>query len=193
MVVEAMALVTVRSVRVSSLRFKSSQLLGTSMNCSHILPVQSRSLVMNPLVVQATSRANTRTENAKIRNRRLRKKYNGTPTKPRLSVFCSKTQLYAMLVDDQNKKCLFYGSTLQKSIRGDPPCSIMVSTLTILEIWLVNIDSWEAAERIGEELVKTCIDLNITEISSYDHNGLARGERMQAFDIPISQHGFLMR
>nr|GMC77299.1 50S ribosomal protein L18, chloroplastic-like [Ipomoea batatas] len=142
MVVEAMALVTVRSVRVSSLQFKSSQLLGTSMNCSHILPVQSRSLVMNPLVVQATSRANTRTENAKIRNRRLRKKYNGTPTKPRLSVFCSKTQLYAMLVDDQNKKCLFYGSTLQKSIRGDPPCSIMVNTLTILEICLVNIDSW---------------------------------------------------
>ncbi|XP_031106617.1 uncharacterized protein LOC116011223 [Ipomoea triloba] len=176
MVVEAMALFTTRSVRVSSLQFKSSQLLGTSMNCSHILPVQSRSLVMNPLVVQATSRANTRTENAKIRNRRLRKKYNGTPTKPRLSVFCSKTQLYAMLVDDQNKKCLFYGSTLQKSIRGDPPCSIM-----------------EAAERIGKELVKTCIDLNITEISSYDRNGLARGERMQAFEIPISQHGFLMR
>lgn len=56
--------------------------------------------------------------------------FNGTPTKPRLSVFCSDKQLYAMLVDDQNKKCLFYGSTLQQSIRGNgnPPCSTIVST-----------------------------------------------------------------
>lgn len=53
--------------------------------------------------------------------------YNGTPKRPRLSVFCSDKQLYAMLVDDQNKKCLFYGSTLQKSIRQNPPCSTIVS------------------------------------------------------------------
>lgn len=33
-----------------------------------------------------------------------------------------------MLVDDYNKKCLFYGSTLQKSIRGDPPCTVIVSS-----------------------------------------------------------------
>lgn len=54
--------------------------------------------------------------------------YNGTPKKPRLSVFCSDKQLYAMLVDDQNNKCLFYGSTLQKSIRQDPHCSTAVSS-----------------------------------------------------------------
>ena len=59
--------------------------------------------------------------------------FNGTPTKPRLSVFCSSKQLYAMLVDDQNKKCLFYGSTLQKSIHGDNPCSTVVSTPFMLK------------------------------------------------------------
>ena len=53
--------------------------------------------------------------------------YNGTATRPRLSVFCSDKQLYAMLVDDHNKKCLFYGSTLQKSIRQNPPCTTIVS------------------------------------------------------------------
>lgn len=53
--------------------------------------------------------------------------FNGTATHPRLSVFCSDKQLYAMLVDDQNKKCLFYGSTLQKSFRENPPCSTAVS------------------------------------------------------------------
>lgn len=51
----------------------------------------------------------------------------------------------------------------------------------------------EAAERVGEELVKACINLNIEEISSYDRNGFACGERMQAFEIAVSRHGFLSR
>lgn len=59
-------------------------------------------------------------------------KFNGTPTKPRLSVFCSNKQLYAMLVDDQNKKTLFYASTSQKSICGEPRCSKMVSTSALI-------------------------------------------------------------
>lgn len=59
--------------------------------------------------------------------------FNGMPTKPRLSVFCSDKQLYATLVDDQNKKCLFYGSTLQESIRSNPTCTTIVSTYFILK------------------------------------------------------------
>ncbi|KAK1313481.1 hypothetical protein QJS10_CPA06g00492 [Acorus calamus] len=51
----------------------------------------------------------------------------------------------------------------------------------------------EAAQRVGEELVKTCVELNINEISTYDQNGFARGERMEAFEVEISQHGFLLR
>ncbi|KAK8715045.1 hypothetical protein V6N13_042388 [Hibiscus sabdariffa] len=72
------------------------------------------------------------------------KKFNGTPRRTRLSVFCSEKQLYAMLVDDRNKKCLFYGSTLQKSIRDDTTCSTV-----------------EAAKHVGEEPVKACVDLDI--------------------------------
>ncbi|KAL6660055.1 hypothetical protein ACP70R_002177 [Stipagrostis hirtigluma subsp. patula] len=126
--------------------------------------------------IEATARRGPRTENAKVRNRRLQKKYNGTATKPRLSVFCSNRQLYAVLADDHNKKILFYGSTLQKSICGDPPCSAV-----------------EAARRVGEELIRACEELGITEISSYDRNGFARGEKMMAFEDPVSQHGFLPR
>ncbi|KAM1102707.1 hypothetical protein ACFX19_011501 [Malus domestica] len=51
----------------------------------------------------------------------------------------------------------------------------------------------EAAKRLGEEFVKACNELNIHEISSYDRNGFATGERIQAFEIAISQHGFLSR
>ncbi|KAG8097041.1 hypothetical protein GUJ93_ZPchr0013g35755 [Zizania palustris] len=126
--------------------------------------------------IEATARHGARKENAKVRNRRRQRKFNGTATKPRLSVFCSNRQLYAMLVDDHNKKILFYGSTLQKAICGDPPCGAV-----------------EAAGRVGEELIKACKELDISEISSYDRNGFARGEKMMAFEVPVSQHGFLPR
>ncbi|KAF7828047.1 Ribosomal protein [Senna tora] len=164
------------AVNVPALQFTNSAVFGIHSKPFVSFQMQSRNFLSGPtkktLVIEA--RANSRKESAKIRNRRIQKKFNGTPKRPRLSVFCSEKQLYAMLVDDQNKKCLFYGSTLQKSIRDTPPCTTI-----------------EAAQRVGEELVKTCIDLNINEISSYDRNGLARGQRMQAFEIAISSYGFL--
>ncbi|KAL6867777.1 hypothetical protein ACP4OV_015801 [Aristida adscensionis] len=126
--------------------------------------------------IQATARRPPRTENAKVRNRRLQKKFNGTATKPRLSVFCSNKQLYAVLADDHGKKILFHGSTLQQSICGEPPCTTV-----------------EAARRVGEELSRTCVELGISEISAYDRNGFARGEKMLAFEGPVAQHGFLPR
>ncbi|KAH7515956.1 hypothetical protein FEM48_Zijuj10G0083300 [Ziziphus jujuba var. spinosa] len=159
---------------VPALQFKNSSLFGIFSTPFNIQPKWNINLSVRPLVIRA--RANTRTESAKIRNRRMQKKYNGTPKRPRLSVFCSDKQLYAMLVDDQNKKCLFYGSTLQKSIRQNPPCSTI-----------------EAAKRVGEELIKACNVLNINEISSYDRNGSPCGKKLRAFEIAFSSHGFLSR
>ncbi|KAJ0253389.1 Ribosomal L18p/L5e family protein [Hirschfeldia incana] len=157
---------------LSSVQFRVSDILGTRLKPCPLIQIRTTNTSVKPFVIEA--RNNSRVESPKTRHRRSRKKFNGTQTKPRLSVFCSDKQLYAMLVDDFNKKCLFYGSTLQKSIRGDPPCSVI-----------------EAAKRVGEELIKASIDLKISEISSYDRNGNARGERMQAFEIAIAQHGFL--
>ncbi|KAK7307101.1 hypothetical protein VNO77_39863 [Canavalia gladiata] len=157
-----------------ALQFKNSAVFGIHPYSFICLQMQSRSLTKKPLVIEA--RANARKESAKIRNRRMQKKYNGTATHPRLSVFCSDKQLYAMLVDDKKKKCLFYGSTLQKSFRENPPCNTV-----------------EAAQRVGEALVMACADLNINEISSYDRNGHGRGERLKAFEIAISSYGFLPR
>ncbi|AEE29122.2 Ribosomal L18p/L5e family protein [Arabidopsis thaliana] len=158
---------------LSTVQFRVSDILGTRLKPYPQFPIRITTMsVVKPFVIEA--RGNTRVESPKTRNRRSRKKFTGTQTKPRLSVFCSDKQLYAMLVDDFNKKCLFYASTLQKSIRGDPPCTVI-----------------EAAKRVGEELIKASIDLKINEISSYDRNGNKRGERMQAFEIAIAQHGFL--
>ncbi|CAA7031178.1 unnamed protein product [Microthlaspi erraticum] len=157
---------------LSPIQFRVSDIFGTQLKSCVFYPIRITKTSVKPFVIDA--RGNSRVESPKTRNRRSRKKFNGTQTKPRLSVFCSEKQLYAMLVDDFNKKCLFYASTLQKSIRGDPPCTVI-----------------EAAKRVGEELIKASIDLKINEISSYDRNGSARGERMRAFEIAIGQHGFL--
>ncbi|CAH8252276.1 unnamed protein product [Arabidopsis lyrata] len=157
---------------LSFVQFRVSDILGTRLKPYPQFPIRITNMSVKPFVIEA--RGNSRVESPKTRNRRSRKKFNGTQTKPRLSVFCSDKQLYAMLVDDFNKKCLFYASTLQKSIRGDPPCTVI-----------------EAAKRVGEEIIKASVDLKINEISAYDRNGNKRGERMQAFEIAIAQHGFL--
>ncbi|XP_048228220.1 50S ribosomal protein L18 isoform X4 [Ricinus communis] len=143
-------------VNVRALQFMNCDFFGNRSKAFTFLPLQTTNF--QAMTVMASKRANTKTESAKTINIRRRKK------------------LYAMLVDDQNKKCLFYGSTLQKSLRGSPPCSKI-----------------EAAKCLGEELVKACVDLDVNEISSYDRNGFPRGERMQAFELAISRHGFLPR
>eukprot|EP01018_Ginkgo_biloba_P027636 Gb_41430 [translate_table: standard] len=133
--------------------------------------LQSKESFWLPLKIEA--REPTRKESPKVRNRRLRKKFNGSARKPRLSVFCSGKHLYAQLIDDTKKRRLFFASTLQASIRGSPPCSVV-----------------DAAQRVGEEVIKACIEQDITKVS-IDRNGFGRGERMDAFQIAIRQHGFL--
>ncbi|KAE8707354.1 50S ribosomal protein L18 [Hibiscus syriacus] len=81
-----------------ALKFKTCDIFG---RCFKFPPLQNRSHSVKTLVVEA--KANTRTESAKIRNRRMLKKFNGTPRRPRLSVFCSEKQLYAMLMDDKTR------------------------------------------------------------------------------------------
>ncbi|XP_065867694.1 uncharacterized protein [Euphorbia lathyris] len=160
---------------VPALQFKACDTFGNhSTKSFQSLPIKTRNFEVMTLV--AKQRANTKKESAKTINLRRRKKLNGTSRKPRLSVFCSTKQLYAMLVDDEKKKCLFYGSTLQKSL--NQTCS---STTP------------EVAQRLGEELIKACENLGINEISCYDRNGFSRGERIGAFEVAISRHGFLLR
>ncbi|CAJ1931341.1 unnamed protein product [Sphenostylis stenocarpa] len=57
---------------------------------------------------------------SKQSERRLKQKYIEG-----FRYFAQISKLYSMLVDDKNRSCLFYGSTLQKSIRQDPSCSTL--------------------------------------------------------------------
>ena len=115
------------------------------------------------------ARHGARKENAKVRNRRLKKKvrcwspqdwvvgskfqphttsksegnslwlqYNGTAAKPRLSVFCSNRQLYAMLVADHGKKILFC-------------CDHQLNSCTAANIIPLKFDHVQTAETDAEQ------------------------------------------
>ena len=53
------------------------------------------------------------------RKRNIRKRINGTPAKPRLSVFRSNTHIYAQAVDDTTNTVLASSSDLEKALKGD--------------------------------------------------------------------------
>jgi large subunit ribosomal protein L18 len=54
----------------------------------------------------------------KIRQRRVRRKVQGTPERPRLSVFRSAKHIYAQVVDDTANRVLVAASSLSQDFRG---------------------------------------------------------------------------
>jgi large subunit ribosomal protein L18 len=60
----------------------------------------------------------TRTEARQRRHRRLRSRIEGTPERPRLSVFRSNTHTYAQVIDDTRGHTLVSASTLEPDLSG---------------------------------------------------------------------------
>jgi len=54
------------------------------------------------------------------RKQRIRKKVDGTPERPRLSVFRSARHIYAQVVDDTTGRTLVAASSLDAAVRGLP-------------------------------------------------------------------------
>jgi len=60
----------------------------------------------------------SRTAQRQRRQRRLRKKIAGTPTRPRLSVFRSNRHISAQIIDDEAGRTLASASTREADLRG---------------------------------------------------------------------------
>lgn len=97
------------------------------------------------------------------RKLRIRKKVNGTPARPRLSVFRSARHIYAQVVDDTTGHTLAHASTLSKDLKGT----------------LSEDDKTAAAKKVGALIAKICKSKKIDRVV-FDRNGYRYHGRITA-------------
>lgn len=96
--------------------------------------------------------------------RHIKKRFSGTPERPRLVVFRSSKHIYAQLVDDVNNVTLVSSSTLKKSLRekidnNNPPI--------------------EKSKMVGQDIADGAKSKNIRKVV-FDRNGYLYHGRVQA-------------
>jgi len=97
------------------------------------------------------------------RKLRIRKKVNGTPERPRLTVFRSAKHIYAQVIDDTTGTTLAHASTLSKDLRGT----------------LEEDNKVEAAKKVGSLIAKICKSKQIERVV-FDRNGYMYHGRVSA-------------
>ncbi|WP_422398170.1 50S ribosomal protein L18 [Spiroplasma endosymbiont of Agriotes lineatus] len=109
-----------------------------------------------------------RYEARKIRHFRIRKKINGSESRPRLNIFRSNRNLYAQVIDDNQHQTLVSYSTLQMASKG-------------------NLNKANAA-LLGEMLAKKALENNITTVV-FDRGGYLYHGKIAAFAEAAREHG----
>lgn len=115
------------------------------------------------------SKAFARNLSRKRRQKRVRKKINGTPERPRLNVFRSLKNINVQVIDDLNGHTLVAASTLEPAIKDK----------------LDSTSNCEAASVVGKAIAEKCKEKGINEVvfdrSGYQYHGrvkaLADGAR----------------
>lgn len=105
---------------------------------------------------------NTKLQQRRKRQARIRSRITGTADRPRLSVYRSLSTIYAQLIDDTNGKVLVSASSVKDKAKGQ-----------------------EAAKKVGQELAKLAkakkIETCVFDRSGYLYHGrvkaLAEGAR----------------
>jgi large subunit ribosomal protein L18 len=92
---------------------------------------------------------------------RIRKKISGTPTKPRLSVFRSNSDIYAQLIDDTNGATIASASSRQKDISAQKAAKT------------------EKSKLVGEAIAKKATELGIKDVV-FDRSGYIYHGRVKA-------------
>ncbi|CAA7395425.1 unnamed protein product [Spirodela intermedia] len=108
------------------------------------------------LLLGARAKATTRRENRNARHKRIRKKVEGTPERPRMSVFRSNKHLCVQVIDDSKMHTLASASTMQKPVseESDYSCGPTI----------------EVARKVGEAIAKSCLEKGITKVA-FDRGG----------------------
>lgn len=88
------------------------------------------------------------------RHARLRKKVQGTPAKPRLSVFKSLSHIYAQLIDDSAGKTIVAASSREKDIKAS----------------IKHGGNVDAAKKVGASIAEKALGKNIKTVI-FDRGG----------------------
>jgi large subunit ribosomal protein L18 len=108
------------------------------------------------------------------RHRRVRKKINGTPDRPRLSVFRSQKQIYAQIIDDASGKTLAAVSSLSPDLKGK----------------LKEGGNQEAARRVGTLLAEKARAAGIERVV-FDRGGYLYHGRIKALADSAREGGLV--
>ncbi|MCC7540973.1 MAG: 50S ribosomal protein L18 [Deltaproteobacteria bacterium] len=97
------------------------------------------------------------------RHRRIRKTVEGTPERPRLSVFRSLKHIYAQVIDDSTGKTLVAVSTLTESVKSATAESVKI----------------DAAKAVGKHVAEVCKERGIAKVV-FDRGGYLYHGRVKA-------------
>lgn len=98
------------------------------------------------------------------RKHHIRKQVNGTPERPRLTVYRSLSHIYAQIIDDVNGNTIVSASTLDKDIR---------------ETIKSDAKKVDISKQIGEAIAKRALEKNIDTVA-FDRNGFLYHGRIKA-------------
>ncbi len=103
------------------------------------------------------------------RHRRVRKKVEGTASRPRLAVFKSNRYIYAQIIDDEGGRTLVSASSRDKSLAG--------KTLTV-----------DSAGEVGKLLAQRANDADVAEVV-FDRGGYPFHGRVKALADAVRKAG----
>ena len=104
------------------------------------------------------------------RKLRIRKKVNGTESRPRLSVFRSAKHIYAQVIDDAAGRTIASASTLEKDVRGTSGANI------------------DAATAVGTRLAEAAKAAGVTQVV-FDRGGFLFHGRVKALADAARESG----
>ena len=102
-------------------------------------------------------------EQRERRERRVRGKLEGTPARPRLSVFRSTKHIYVQVIDDLSGNTIAQVSTLSKDIKGA----------------IGEANKTDAAKKVGEAIAKACLAKGVKQVM-FDRGGYKYHGRVSA-------------
>ncbi len=103
-------------------------------------------------------------------HKRIRRKVQGTTTRPRLAVYRSLNHIYAQIIDDEQGRTLVSASTTEKDLRGATGGNL------------------EAATRVGRAIAERAVGLGIESVV-FDRGGYLYHGRVKALTDAAREAG----